>query len=65
MGTGALVAERGELVSRIAGHDCNAGKGGHQKEQVRPQGHRWYHLEALAEKHFQHPGTHFQLLRQS
>ena len=34
VGTGAVVAERGELVSGIAGHDCKAGKGGHQKEQV-------------------------------
>ena len=36
VGTGAVVAERGKLVSGIAGHDCNTGKGGHQKEQVRP-----------------------------
>ena len=35
VGTGAVVAERGKLVSGIACHNCNAGKGGHQKEQVR------------------------------
>ena len=36
VGTGDVVAERGELVSGIAGHNCNTGKSGHQKEQVRP-----------------------------
>ena len=36
VGTGAVVAEHGKLVSGIAGHDCNTGKGGHQKEQVKP-----------------------------
>ena len=36
VGTGAVVSEHREHVSEIAGHDCNTGKGGHQKEQVRP-----------------------------
>ena len=36
VGTGAAVSEHREHVSGIAGHDCNTGKGGHQKEQVRP-----------------------------
>ena len=68
VGTGAIVSEPREHVSGIAGHDCNTEWWAPKGTSVATVANRvidgtiWRHWP---EKHCKHPGTHFQLPRQS